>query len=120
MPHQAARACVPKDVIDLHDREARVDRNADDAESAARVNELEVLGAIGKQECQPVTGVEPASGERRRHTHDAAVELAKSEPAVSDVKCGPLGIVPGGAVHRVAIDPLYFGISGSSTRRSEK
>ncbi len=104
MPHQPARARVLEHLIDLHDRKARVDRNDNDAEPAARVHQFEVLGTIGKEERQPVASVEPAPRERRRQTHDAVVKLAKRQPAPSAVECGPVGIVPGGSIDGVAID----------------
>ena len=58
--------CIREHSIDLDDRKARIDRNGDDADPAARVHEFEVLGTVGKEECQPVAGVEPADaiGER--------------------------------------------------------
>ena len=106
MPRQPARGCIGKHVINLHHRKACVDRNDDDAEPAACVHPFEVLGTVGKEERQPVAGVEPASCERSSQDHDAVVKLAKSQSAPSDVECGLLGIVPSRSIDGMAIDHL--------------
>src|SRR2546422_7209245 len=104
MSNQPPRACIREDPIDLDDRKARVDRNDDRAEPAARVDQFEVIGTVGNEKRQPVAGAESSSTESRSYCRHAVVKLAKRQAAFTDVERGLLGIVPGRSFEGMAID----------------
>ena len=81
MPNQSTRARVRKYVIDLRGRESRIDRNDDDTQPTARIYKLDILGAIGKKECQPIARPEADAGESGSQALHAVVKLTKTQPA---------------------------------------
>jgi hypothetical protein len=77
MANEASRACVDEHAIDLASRESRVQWDRYHSEPAARIDELDVLDSIWKQNGQPIASLKTVSLQRCSNTRDAILKLAK-------------------------------------------
>src|SRR5580704_292572 len=84
MANQSAGSGIRQNAIDLHNRQSRIDRDNNDAQPTAGIDELDVLGPIGKQERQAIAGLKSGEGEFGSQHPYGIMELPKiQEPATS-------------------------------------
>ena len=62
MANQAAGFGIGQDVVDFFGRESRVQRNYNHSEPGAGINELDVIGLVGKEKGQPIAGLKAMPG----------------------------------------------------------
>ncbi len=88
MPDQATRSCIREEPINLGACITRVDRNCDDSQQAAGIDQFDVARPIRHQESQSISTQEAATLKRRGDLSHSDVQFQKGYgPVVPQQSC---------------------------------
>jgi hypothetical protein len=79
VPDETARAGVGQHMIDFDGRQSCINRDGNYSQPTARIQQLDILGAVGQEKSQAVSWLETSLSECSRQPFNTIVELHKSD-----------------------------------------